>query len=159
MSSTLPSMHRSDKHPFPDADTGGDPVKKVKTQPDKRSILAAANLDACIEDVKKDMRQARCGIGCPNMEGNDLPSDGTMSNASHDEEVNAVRPTSRHANHVTGSKQDEKRPIFSVGQSCTVVSMLPRVPEMSLSFGEDSPSLVIPFMLKDVLKGDEEKAE
>ncbi len=51
------------------------------------------------------------------------------------------------------------KPIFSVGTSHTVVSVLPRVPELCLSFGEDSPSGVIPFRLDDVFKGAEEKAQ
>ncbi|KAK0493764.1 hypothetical protein EDD18DRAFT_1107752 [Armillaria luteobubalina] len=67
------------------------------------------------------------------------------------------------------SVEDEKvdsgslrMPIFSVGRSCTVVCVLPRVPEMCISFGEDSPSNVIPFTLvrlNDILKGNLEKAQ
>ncbi|PBK91215.1 hypothetical protein ARMGADRAFT_1081999 [Armillaria gallica] len=79
--------------------------------------------------------------------------EGTLSNVSQDDD----KPTMKASK--SEDKKLAKKPIFSVGTSHTVVSVLPRVPELCLSFGEDSPSNVIPFRLDDVLKGDEDKAQ
>ncbi len=51
------------------------------------------------------------------------------------------------------------QPKLVVGASGRTVSVLPRVKEMALVFGQHDPSPVVPFYLNDVLRGNPSRAE
>ncbi len=44
-----------------------------------------------------------------------------------------------------------------MGPHARLVSVLPRIPERWIAFGESEPSKVVPFGLKAVLEGNEDK--